>query len=123
MKKEYPSERHALICLIVWNSWNFHFLFFNFYFTGILAILPFMDMLALLNDPRILIIILLWLLPWKGYALWLAARRGQLWWFIGLLVLNTLAILEIVYIFFVAPRYAEIDDHVPEDTSQATDKH
>jgi hypothetical protein len=37
--------------------------------------------------------------------------------------LNTLAILEIVYIFFVAPRYAEIDDHVPEDTSQATDKH
>ncbi len=41
----------------------------------------------------------LWTLPWKGYALWKSARRGDKWWFIALLVINTLAILEILYIF------------------------
>lgn len=40
-----------------------------------------------------------WTVPWKGYALWLAARRGEKAWFIILLVVNTLAVLEIVYIF------------------------
>lgn len=46
-------------------------------------------------------IILLWTIPWKGYALWLAARNDQPWWFVILLVVNTLAILEIVYIFAI----------------------
>jgi len=41
-----------------------------------------------------------WTTPWKGVALWKSARNGQLGWFIALLLLNTLAILEIVYIFF-----------------------
>lgn len=49
----------------------------------------------------IAIAILVWTLPWKGYALWLSARNGHKWWFIILLVVNTLAILEIVYIFAV----------------------
>ncbi|NTV22625.1 MAG: hypothetical protein HGB03_03655 [Candidatus Yonathbacteria bacterium] len=77
-----------------------------------------MDIITALNDPYILLLILLWVLPWKGYALWLASRRGQKWWFIALLIVNTLAILEIIYIFFVAPRYAEIDTHLPEKTSE-----
>jgi len=42
----------------------------------------------------------LWTMPWKGYALWRAARGSRKGWFIALLLLNTLAILEIVYIFF-----------------------
>jgi len=50
----------------------------------------------------ILLLIVLWTLPWKGYALWLAARLNQKWWFIILLVVNTLAILEIIYIFLIA---------------------
>lgn len=50
----------------------------------------------------ILVLILLWTLPWKGYALWLAARQAHKWWFVILLITNTLAILEIIYIFFVA---------------------
>jgi hypothetical protein len=37
--------------------------------------------------------------PWKGVALWRAARNKQLAWFICLLIFNTLAILEIIYIF------------------------
>ncbi len=41
----------------------------------------------------------LWTLPWKGVALWKAARLGEKWWFIALLIVNTLGLLEILYIF------------------------
>ncbi|MCP6726475.1 MAG: DUF5652 family protein [Patescibacteria group bacterium] len=47
----------------------------------------------------LLFIILLWVLPWKGVALWRAASRGEKKWFIAMLILNTFAILEILYIF------------------------
>ena len=57
-----------------------------------------------LTDPKILILIILWVLPWKGVALWKAAKNGHKKWFIALLILNTLAILEIIYIFFFAKR-------------------
>ena len=43
----------------------------------------------------------LWSLLWKGLALWRAAKRGDMWWFIAFLFLNTLGILEIIYIFIV----------------------
>ncbi|MES2014660.1 MAG: DUF5652 family protein [Patescibacteria group bacterium] len=49
-----------------------------------------------------IILIILWTLPWKGYALWLSARNNHPRWFIALLLLNTIAILEIFYIFVVA---------------------
>ena len=51
--------------------------------------------------PFILVFIL-WTIVWKGLALWHAARRGQPWWFVIMLVVNTLGILEIIYLFFVA---------------------
>jgi len=44
--------------------------------------------------------ILAWTLPWKGVALWKAANKKHLVWFIVLLLVNTLAILEILYIFW-----------------------
>ena len=47
-----------------------------------------------------LYLILIWVLAWKGVALWKAARNGHKKWFIVLLVVNTLALLEIVYIFY-----------------------
>ncbi len=43
-----------------------------------------------------------WAVVWKGLALWHAGRRGQYWWFMILLVVNTFGILEIIYLFFVA---------------------
>src|ERR1700681_4725579 len=49
-----------------------------------------------------LVIILLWSIFWKGLALWHAAQRGQYWWFLILLLVNTLGILEIIYLFAVA---------------------
>lgn len=47
----------------------------------------------------LILLLVLWTVPWKGIALWKSARNGHLIWFIVLLVVNTLAILEIVYIF------------------------
>lgn len=49
-------------------------------------------------------IIVLWTLAWKGWALWIAARQREKYWFIALLVLNTVGILEIAYIFFFSKR-------------------
>ena len=40
-----------------------------------------------------------WILPWKGYAMWTAAKNNDKGWFVALLIVNTLGILEIVYIF------------------------
>ena len=40
----------------------------------------------------------------KGYALWHAARARQTRWFIALLVLNTLGILEIIYLIWYRPK-------------------
>jgi hypothetical protein len=54
----------------------------------------------------------------KGYALWRAARRGDKWWFIFLLILNTLGILELIYIVFIVkdwPGKAQQTGHVAHD--------
>ena len=47
----------------------------------------------------------LWTLVWKGLALWRAAGLRQRSWFIALLIINTLGILEIIYLFFVSRNY------------------
>ncbi len=52
------------------------------------------------NHPMLVAAMVLWTLPWKGVALWRAAKNQQMSWFVVLLVVNTLAILEITYIFY-----------------------
>ena len=47
----------------------------------------------------VIIVLVIWSTPWKGMALWKSARRSHIGWFIVLLVVNTLAILDILYIF------------------------
>ena len=44
-------------------------------------------------------LVLVWSMSWKGVALWHAGRNAHLVWFIVLFIVNTLAILEIIYIF------------------------
>ena len=56
------------------------------------------------NNLWLVIALALWTLPWKGVALWKAASRHDKWWFIALLVVNTVGILEIFYIFFIAKK-------------------
>jgi methionyl-tRNA synthetase len=54
------------------------------------------------NAPvPLLLFIIAWSLFWKGLALWHAGRRGQPWWFVIMLVVNTVGILEIIYLFAV----------------------
>ena len=69
--------------------------------------------------------LVIWTLCWKGVALWKAARNEHKWWFIALLILNTLAILEIIYIFFFSkkkgvikekPSFAEATEDKEEKT-------
>jgi methionyl-tRNA synthetase len=50
----------------------------------------------------VLILVALWSLLWKGLALWHAARRGEAGWFIAILIINTLGLLEIIYLFVFA---------------------
>ncbi len=45
-----------------------------------------------------------WSMVWKGIALWRAGRNGHLVWFIVLFIVNTLGILEIIYIFAFSRR-------------------
>lgn len=59
-----------------------------------------------LSTP-VVIPLIVWSLFWKSLALWKAARRRQLVWYIVLLVISTAGILPIIYAFVIAPRQSE----------------
>ena len=68
------------------NSWNFGLgAFIGLSILGLILALWFIVSVAL-----------------KGYALWTAAKRGEKWWFIALLIINTMGILELIYLLFIA---------------------
>lgn len=50
----------------------------------------------------LLAILVLWSIIWKGIALWKSARDGSKVWFVIMLIVNTVGILEIIYIFAVS---------------------
>ena len=47
----------------------------------------------------LLLIALFWSLIWKAFALWRSARNRHAIWFVALLLVHTMGILEILYIF------------------------
>lgn len=49
----------------------------------------------------IFVVISLWSLVWKGLSLWKSAHKEHKVWFVLLLIVNTLGILEIVYYFWL----------------------
>lgn len=62
---------------------------------------------VLIEEPwfRITIIVLaIWTLIWKGLALWRASRNYQKVWFVVLLVVNTVGLLEILYLFLFSKK-------------------
>ena len=62
------------------------------------------------QNPKLLILVLfisLWTVAWKGWALWRAARRNDTGWFVAILILNTLGLLDIIYIFLISRRKFE----------------
>ena len=46
--------------------------------------------------------LLIWGIAWKGWALWKAAHAESKVWFVILLLVNTIGILDILYIFVLS---------------------
>ncbi len=59
----------------------------------------------LLEHLLVFYLVIAWSLVWKGIALWKSARYKQLVWFIVLLLVNTIGILEIVYLIFFQKKF------------------
>lgn len=55
----------------------------------------------------VIAILFVWETVWKLIAFWKAARNRQLGWFVAMAILNTVGILEIVYIFFFQKKPAD----------------
>lgn len=53
----------------------------------------------LMQYSWLFMLLLIWSFIWKGWALWISARKNSSIWFIVLLLVNTVGILEILYIF------------------------
>jgi len=50
--------------------------------------------------PIIILLLVIWSLFWKGYALWKSAKNDQIRWFLAILIINTVGILPIIYLKF-----------------------
>lgn len=61
-------------------------------------------------NPIVFFVILIWSLFWRGLALWKAAQEKQKNWFIVLLVINTIGILDIAYLFFFAKKKMKLKE-------------
>lgn len=54
--------------------------------------------------------IIIWSIIWKGLALWKAARLGSKVWFVVLLVVNTVGMLEILYLYVFSKKVAPVKE-------------
>ncbi len=72
------------------------------------------DLQFLAKHPLVIALLILWILAWKGWALWRAARLSHKWWFAILLIANTLGLLEMIYLYFVAKKYTVEAQEVAE---------
>jgi len=54
-----------------------------------------------LYNPWFVWTFLIWVLFWKGFALWRASQKKQLIWFMILLSVNSMGLLEIAYILLL----------------------
>ena len=78
---------------MMYNYWNANAS--SFLFPGLLA-----GWLSVLLIP-----VALWSLFWMGWALWRAAKDDSKVWFIVLLLVHTMGILDIIYIFLISKKY------------------
>lgn len=61
-------------------------------------------------SPLLLFVVLIWSIIWKGLALWRAAKLEQRNWFVVMLVVNTVGILEILYLFAFAKKKMKLEE-------------
>lgn len=55
-------------------------------------------------NPWLIALIVIWSMFWKAFALWYSARGNQKIWFVALLLINTVGLLEIIYLAFFRAR-------------------
>ena len=51
-------------------------------------------------ETLILTVVAIWSVVWKGLALWKAAKKDHKYWYVAILLINTVGILEIIYLAF-----------------------
>lgn len=56
------------------------------------------------------VVIVIWSFLWKGLALWHGAKAGEKYWFVAILLLNTVGILEIAYLFYFSKQKQDLQD-------------
>ena len=74
------------------------------------GVMPFAATLGMLTVGILFLILVAWTLVWKGMALWKAAREGHKGWFVALLIINTMGILEILYIYIFSKKSPPTND-------------
>jgi hypothetical protein len=61
-------------------------------------------------NPYFLFAIMIWSTFWKLLALWRTAKNDQQYWFIAMFLLNTLGILEIIYLLRFSKTKISVND-------------
>lgn len=70
-----------------------------------------MNLFNSLETPTIwLAVVFAWSIFWKGTALWRASEEDQRNWFIALLLINTVGILDLVYLFYFSKKKLTINE-------------
>ncbi|HLD51127.1 hypothetical protein A3K34_01605 [candidate division WWE3 bacterium RIFOXYC1_FULL_40_10] len=58
-----------------------------------------MNSLAIyLQNPYVIMGLVIWEMTWKGISLWVSARNNHKYWYAAILVVNSIGILPIVYL-------------------------
>lgn len=65
------------------------------------------QILSFLNSPWMLPVVI-WMMFWKGTAMWHASQRKSLIWFIVLMIVNTFGLLEIGYLIWLKTKGEKI---------------
>lgn len=61
-------------------------------------------------SPVLLFVILVWSTAWKIVAIWRASKNNQIYWFVILFLINSIGILDLIYLFRFAKKKMTIED-------------
>ena len=70
---------------------------------------PLSGLIPTSGQSVIILLLTIWTFVWKGLALWHAAQYKNKQWFVAILVLNTLGVLEIAYLFIFSKNKLSLD--------------
>lgn len=56
------------------------------------------------ENKLLFVLLIIWTMIWKGMALWKAGRKNDMLWFVILLLISTVGILDIIYYYHISKR-------------------